>query len=250
VATVSSQVWRLDDAGPRRLRILAATQHQVTSADLAPDGETALVYAADGTSSLWRLAGPGDPPAVAALPLGRIRVTGVAAPSGTTHLVVTAAGGAVTVWDVGDAAHPRRLSATGPRDGAGTLRDVDRPSSGTDTSRTAFSPDGRWFAATDGAGGIGVWTVDPDGRLRRTGSIPRTGEDRVGPLALSPDGPLLAVRPSEQDPDRAEPVTLWDIGDDPRPVGRLPATDRSPAMTFAPDGRTWSPSRRTTDRTR
>jgi WD40 repeat protein len=64
------------------------------------------------------------------------------------------------------------------------------------------------------------------------------GEKGVAPLALSPDGTLLATRALETESGRAVPVSLWDLRDRPRLVGRLPATVDTPDTAFAPDGRT------------
>jgi WD40 repeat protein len=232
----SSQIWQIDGAKSRLVRALALTNRQVTSADLSPDGKTALVYDADGTSTLWHLSGLETPPETARLPLGPARITGLSVLSPANRLVVTAAGGAATVWDVGDPARPRLLHGAGPRGGRGTVENSATPSPYAETSRTAFAAEGRRYAAADGSGGIGVWTVEPDGRIRQTGAIPRIGERGIDPLALSPDGTLLAARPYGDRP--AAPVSLWDVRDTPWIVGRLPATTDTPATTFAPDGHT------------
>lgn len=232
----TSQIRQLDGGAPRLVRTLALTRHQVTSADLSPDGETALVHDADGNSTLWRLSGLEAQPDTATLPLGPARITGLNVLSSTNGLVVTAAGGAATVWDVSDPARPRLMHSAGPRDGRGTAADFTAPSPLTETSRTAFAMDGRRFASADGNGGIGVWTVELDGRIRQTGAIPRIGAEGIAPLALSPDGTLLAARPYGY--REAASVSLWDVRDSPRLVGRLPAAVEPPATTFTPDGRT------------
>ncbi|MBG0564378.1 hypothetical protein [Actinoplanes aureus] len=220
----TAEVWRIGDSAPEWLRFLHLGAGQVTGADLSPDGRTALVRAGSGGHSLWRVADRESPPAITTLPLGTAHVTGLAfLPGG--RLLVTASGGAATLWDAADPARPRRLRAVGPRDGRGT------PGS---SLPAVFSADGRTYAAPDDDGGIGLWTV---GSLHRTGSIPRLDDDALSPLALSPDGSLLAAVPGKDPDDPEKPVRLWETRDQPRLVAELPAGPR-PVAAFTPDGRT------------
>ena len=223
-----SQIWRVGGAGPLLIGRLALTGSQVTSAGLSPDGETALVEDTGHPPALWLLSDLETRPALGTLPLGPARVTGLHILPPGDRLVVTAAGGAATVWDLTDRARPRLLHSAG----RATAVDFTAPPLLTELATTAFAADGRRFAAADGKGGIGVWTVEPDGRIRATGSIPRIGEEGIAPLALSPDGSLLVARSS------GYPVGLWDVRAGPRQVGRLPATAEPTATAFTPDGRT------------
>ncbi|WP_446215207.1 hypothetical protein [Micromonospora sp. IBHARD004] len=230
----SSEIWRLGDATPRPLRTLAVTAHQVTGASLAPDGETALVSDASGSLTFWRLSDQTALPTVAELPLARANITGMAFQADAARLVVTAAGGAATVWDVSDVAHPRRIRTVGPRDGRGTPVSFTSDSHAGSTWPAAFGADGRRYASTDDNGGIGVWSVHPDGRIDQTASISRTADAALVPLTVSPDGTLLVARMDEND----SPASLWDVRDHPRLLAHLPMTAHPPATAFTPDGRT------------
>ncbi|MFI1990553.1 WD40 repeat domain-containing protein [Actinoplanes sp. NPDC020271] len=234
----SSYVWDMTDDGPVLRRTLAEVPSQVTMADLSPDGKTALVFTAATEPTLWRPSAWNEPAIEATLPLGAARVTGMAVQPDTNHLVVTAVGNAATLWDLKDAAHPRRLSTTGPRDGRGLAIGDDPSSASTDNADSAFSRDGRHFASPDGTGGIGIWEIDANEQFHRTGTVPAVGAGGIEPLALSPDGALLVALAYSDVTERAASVSLWEVRGDPRPVGLLPASTPPRSTIFSPDGRT------------
>jgi WD40 repeat protein len=228
-------IWRVGgDSAPEYVRALTANPHQVSAAALAPDGTTVLINDADGVPSFWRIANHTAPAAVATLPLDRARISGVAFLPGTRRLVVTAAGGAATVWDAGTPRRARLIQAVGPDNGRGKTVNT------ADTWATAFGPDGRRYASTDGDWGIGVWAAGPDGRVAQTGSIPASAQTRLVPLGLSPGSDLLAVKDVGKDGFETSdgPVSLWDIRNDPRLIGRVPDGITAQTAAFTPDGRT------------
>ncbi|MEV6303237.1 hypothetical protein AB0M02_27760 [Actinoplanes sp. NPDC051861] len=221
----SSHVWQIGSEDPRRLRALAPVDSQVGSADLAPDGRTALVTFGSRPPSLWRVDSHGWPRAVVTLPGGT--VSGVRFLPGTTQMLVTAAGGAAALWDVADPARPVHLRAVGPREGRGTR--------GGSSAASVFSGDSRFFAAADDDGGAGVWAVEG---LRRVMTVPRSGDDEVVPLALSADGGLLVTRNHEsnglqQGELRDERIHLWAVREGTQPTATPPAESQPPGTTPA-----------------
>jgi WD40 repeat protein len=92
-------------------------------------------------------------------------------------------------------------------------------------AHVAFSPDGRWLAAT-GRGGCRVWAVQDSWR-----EGPRTDAAWGGAVAFSPDGRLLAVETGYGRVSLLDPATG-------REHARLedPTQDRAVALAFSPDG--------------
>ncbi|GIE97730.1 WD40 repeat domain-containing protein [Paractinoplanes rishiriensis] len=217
-----SEIWQLGDGTPRSLRQLVLSNHQVTGADLAPDGTVALVTDGSGPPSFWRLSDHTVPSALATLPLPLTNINGLAFRPEGSHLLVTAVVGP-SLWEVRDQHDPRR---TGPAGSGPSGSDAHWPA--------VFDAGARRYAATDDQGGVGVWSVTPDGRVERTASLPRTGPEELQPLALSPDGTLLVVRAAEPDSS----AFLWDVRHLPRQLATLPSSHPAPAVAFTPDGRT------------
>jgi WD40 repeat protein len=195
-------------------------------------------------------------------PDGRILAVGV------TVGTVTMTNSYLTLWDVGDPAHPRSLGqALEAGDDSGTsfspdgqllarvvgdaeasgveLIDIsdpttpkpigDRLTGHTDTIRAvAFSADGTVLATGSSDHTIILWDVADRGRPRRVG-LPLSGHaDAVQSLALSPDGRTLASG------GREGKVLLWDltVPTRPRRLGS-PLTGDGPtrsALQFSADG--------------
>ena len=128
-----------------------------------------------------------------------------------------------------------RTLATGSEDGAARLWDVAtrragehplRPADGTDVLGLKFGPGGRALVMTSSAG---VWTGDV--ASGRTAGLPFGQDGRVGAMALSPDGGLLAAQ-------RDGAVLVLDVNGR-RELGpriRVPGhTDIVSALAFSPD---------------
>jgi WD40 repeat protein len=229
------EVWHIDGDAAVFAHQLTTGPHEIGGADVAPGGDTAVVEDSGGQLTLWRLADMTTPVALATLPLGAATVSGVAFPAmGTPRLLVTAVGGAASLWDVNDPVHAREVGTVGPRNGRGST------AGGWSSDETKFSADSRRYALADDTG-VGVWEVDGNGRIGRTGTVPVPAGRAVAPVALSPNGALLLVATGDLKQPRSlwrDPPSLWAVQGTPRLLRRLPEGTIAVTGTFAPDGRT------------
>ncbi len=133
------------------------------------------------------------------------------------HLLAFSGVSGVVLYDVAQAAHPKK---------AGTML--------LDADSVAFSPDGRLVAVgTSDNGSVVLWDVADPAHPRRIG-LPLTGfTDRVSAVAFSPDGRTLAAA------DGAGLVRMWDLTyrTEPRPLGSPLSLHGSvvSSTSFSPD---------------
>jgi WD40 repeat protein len=147
-------------------------------------------------------------------------------PDGKT--LVSAAGGAVGLWDLSKL----------------TLKSTFR----ADPLKVAVSPDGRLVAATGRARRDGGQQIDGLVRLWDTGGgevwriwkVVGDGETSLDPVAFSPDGRLLVcggARGERAHGHKAAEIYLWDIQAD-RLLWRQPCHDSDvTCLAFTPDGK-------------
>lgn len=112
----------------------------------------------------------------------------------------------------------------------------------SDVSTPAFTPDGRLMATTGIDGTVILWDTSGAGPPRAIESPLKYEVEMTGPIALSPDGKLLAVGLSFTNVGEAKMVLLWDIADSAHPKLRGQRLDTGAKqlarMVFSPDGHT------------
>jgi WD40 repeat protein/transcriptional regulator with XRE-family HTH domain len=225
--------------------LLAAGAGSVNSVAFSPVGHLMASGNADGTTRLWDVANPARPrPLGQPLPSapqsdysgGIAAVQSVAfSPDGHT-LATSDSGGAIQLWDVTDATHPRPL---------GQVLNPANPANFTIGS-LAFSPDGHTLVAgandTSGtfnfSSTIQLWDVTDPMRPHLVGQAltGASGMAAVLSVAFSPDEHTLASGSLDGT------IRLWNLADPahPRPIG--PALTGSPgggavdSVAFSPDG--------------
>jgi WD40 repeat protein len=133
--------------------------------------------------------------------------------------------GAVELWDVA-AGEPAGPALLGPRNESAYYANQ--------VGQLAFSPDGRWLAASglreeaDWAGTVTVWDVE---RREPAGEELRLA-DGISGLAFSPDGAQVAASSYV-----ADTVALWDLSAGPAPGAVITMTFETPGqLAFNPDG--------------
>jgi len=261
----NATLWRVDDpSAPTRIAILRLPRHRRCDTggamDFSPDGR--LLATADRAADLWDVTDPQRPVRTASVPLLRrwqADACRAAAFSGDGRLLATAGRAAVTLWDVADPAHPRRVT---------TLRPQGRGAPGhaiVTMSAVDFSPDGRllatagvtriesvneWAAYSSSSSAVALWDIaDPAHptlivtlaerdssqaeRGQRGSDTTVIGHSRtVRAVQFSPDAPLLATAGDDG-------VLLWDITDPaaPHPTAQFTQAKPVPAVAFSPDGR-------------
>jgi len=192
--------WRTDGT-------LAATWSMSTSLDtlaVSPDGKLLAVAGADGTVGIRSLPGLA---AVRTLHTPSAASEVAFSPDG--GLVAAAAGATVTVWSTASGARVFSDKVTG--------RSVDA---------IAFSPRGDGdLAVVTSRGLMIVWDVLANQVVAQT----RPGTGRLGGLAYSPDGRILATA-GNGDITLWDPVTLRRLGVLAGPVGSVKT------LAFSPDG--------------
>lgn len=195
-----ARLW--DIARPGRPRDLGGFSGLGTlggKAHFSADGRL-LALPGGSRTGLWDRHGPPKP---VALPDGDS--TSAFAPDGKTLATGGGYDEAVLLWDVSDAAHPRRVGTAPADDGRSDVR------------RLAFHPGGNLLAAGGDAGRTVLWDVGD--RTRPHLAVVLTGHhDAIGDLAFSPDGRRLITVSGDGT------ALVWDLGD-------LPAISADPIRT-------------------
>ncbi|MFJ2780780.1 MULTISPECIES: hypothetical protein [unclassified Kitasatospora] len=199
------------------------------SAAFSPNGRRLVVGGRSGDAHLWDTSDPARPQELAVLPgragwqavaVGFNRDSTVVA-VGTRYGVSSGQGGEVTLWDVSDQGHPRRLTTLAVPSGVGSL---------------AFSPRSGVLAVTGGKdwadSWVGLWdTDDPSAPVQLklierlsplVNSLTAPTGSGGGPLVTLPD-PLPSIQhtPTVFSPDGRRlilPGSLWDVSDPAAPV--------------------------------
>lgn len=200
IVDLGGAVWTFDTATGRKLGRFVAHPAPVRSVDYSQDGQT-----------LWTVGSTGDVRAWEIAPDAGITVTPFAEQA--LHCVAVDPLARCVIAG-GLRSHVFAVSKSG-------VHTIDLRDSSTVTC-VAFSPDGRWVAASTLANSVYVW--NPVNEQPQPRPLPHS--DRVSHIAFSPDGKYLA---SACD-DRA--VRLWRLPDF-EPVAQLKgANDRFPSLAF------------------
>jgi sugar lactone lactonase YvrE len=181
---------------------------------ISPEGDTVAAEDANRDGIALTDATQGNQVATLTDPDRKDLTTGAALSPDARTLAVNDDSGRTYLWDT----VTRTMTATWK-------------SPGGVSNSAAFSPDGKTLADTAGAGKVYLWDI-PSHRL--AGTVPIPGRTRLGGIAISPDGKLLAEVSSNGDK-----VYLWDL-----PAGKEVAVITDPGGTgtasaaFSPDGKT------------
>ncbi|MEV5956599.1 helix-turn-helix domain-containing protein [Streptomyces sp. NPDC051987] len=157
----------------------------VTAAAFGPEDAVLATGAASGRVTLSDL-DPEHPHAVSHWQAGATPVRALAAApptAGGTSLLAVADGTTLTLWNIGDAAHPRRLSVL--------------PAPRSPISSLAFAAGGRQLAVGDDRGDTTVWNLAAPEHPRSKGSFTLPEQAVVLSTAASSDGTRLAVAASD-----------------------------------------------------
>jgi WD40 repeat protein len=208
-ATISGDVWIIDNAHGLRTLIRRGQMNTVRSLAFSPDGR---VLAIGGPGPVVRLVDASSASELEPVQIdGEDNASHVAISPDGRYLAVGGSGDTVMIWDRGSR---RRL---GTLAGHGCV------------TAMSFAPDGSTLAAGDVTGRVRLWAV-PGGMERRTlaADMPRYG---VIALAFSPDGTNLATATNLE-----ACVRLWDPSDGRlrRVIPRTSAGVR--ALAFSPCG--------------
>jgi len=214
------ELWSTGGMTPTRLQDLPSQPAPVTSLAF---GAAGLLAVGSGTGvTLWRTGDSPTPEPVPANPLADMGPDAVPAvafsPSG--HLLVVDDGRRqAQVWSVSDRGAIRRLAELGDTHSYG----------GDSDGRIRFGSSDEWLAIASVY--PQVWDL---GTLNRPALHAEADSSAESPLALSPDGLLLAVARST-DGD----VELWDLRDAAQPQLRVVLTGHGEpvrSLDFSPDG--------------
>ncbi|WP_194820454.1 WD40 repeat domain-containing protein [Nocardia sp. XZ_19_385] len=228
VATPSGRVEILNAADPTKLSRIGALQAAVRhpSVVISPDGRFAYVEGTERLGTLFDIASPSAPQALADLPRtpyssdsavflsdSRFLIT-IDNPPGSGDLV-----GRIQVWDLADPRQPRQ---------------VGDPLHVPGNFDMKLSADGRVLAVAGTSEFVTLWDVAEPGRLKELGRV------RVGPpdssvrIALSASGKYLASAAEDK------LVRIWNIAEPHNPVAiGEPMSERDArvqAMAFNPRG--------------
>ena len=202
-------LWRLCRSQDRHAFPLRAGE--VTSVAYSGDGQVLAAGGADGDVQLWNAAGT--------ILLATVRAhVGPAvvsfSPEGGLLATMGRSDGVVKLWDL------KSRSVSFKRQYPGFRRQW---------TRLLFTPDGKTLIAGSEDNTVRLWDVESS----RSRSIPAQS---AGPLALSPDGKILAICGGGKEASR---ITFWNIAG--RQVKRLPLSlppeGLVQSMAFSPDGR-------------
>jgi len=206
----------------------------VSCADLSPDGKT-LATSRDEGVMFWDTATGERRAGELNSRMPRTNVTELVkalrfAPDGAS--VATSAEDSVRIWDVARATETRRI--TMPNAPPGPLRWRNGPS--LDGAHLAFSPDGRFLAASSERDGL-ICLLDMSSG-RELSRLEGTTGYHTKAFAFSPNGKILATGiETGKELGRELSIRLWDVAAR-RDLCRVKAhLSEISALAFSPDGR-------------
>ncbi len=232
----------------------------------SPDGRTLAAASQGHTLMLWDVARHRGPHRLATLSDFTGPVSGVTfSPDGRTIATGSTEGtgdvapGIVTLWDITDRAHPRRLSTihtgtgspdvTFDHDGRAlvigvTLWDVadrarphrlstlPKPGAGAEIASAGRKP---ILVSADKESAI-LWDISVRRHVRRLSRF-SDGDDPIVRVAISPDGRTVVTSYNSYD----KAMTVWDVADPARPRKTADVTGHirlATALAFGPDSHT------------
>jgi len=177
-----ARTWNAADGSA--IAVLKGHRDPIDRARFSPDGSRVITTARDGTARVWDAASGKQ---VFVLEQPPNLISAIFSPDGQS--ILTAAGDGVSVWD----------ALTGQR-----TTTVQSPR----TSRAAFSPDGRIFAAGQThVRTVRIWSVQ-DGSLVSNWNVQTWPEE----IAFSPDGSRLLISSYDAFGNN-NPSRLWSVRD-------------------------------------
>lgn len=260
------------------------TGNSVVEAEVSPDGDIAAIANSRGYGwdiTLWNITGPAHPrrlsasmrgDVIAFSPNGEILAVANSSTAITSNYRMTSQNGTVTLWNIVDPAHPRKLGdpisaypdsldfspdgrtlagwgSSRSNSNSTILWDVTDPAHPRQLAAipdltapnvyvancycAEFSPDGHVLATSTGNGAVAFWSVSDPAQPHRLGQLPPQASG-VTSFAFSPGGQILASG------DGNGSITLWNTADPARlrELSRptAPVGPQVLALAFNPDG--------------
>lgn len=274
----------LIDTEDESLTARLATGSSVVEAEVSPDGHIAAIANSHSNGwdvTLWNITDPAHPQrlstsmkgdVMAFSPNGEILAVANSSTAITSNYRMTSQNGTVTLWNIVDPAHPRKLGdpisaypdsldfspdghtlagwgSSRSNSNSTILWDITDPAHPRQLAAipdltapnvyeancycAEFSSDGHVLATSTGNGAVAFWSISDPAQPYRLGQLPPQASG-VTSFAFSPSGQILASG------DGNGSITLWNTADPARPrqLSRptVPVGPQVLALAFSSDG--------------